>query len=143
MEVSTRETGVTVPAPRPVTVVIADDDAEFSGALREVIESRPELKLVGSATDANGAVELCRARRPDVAVLDLRMPGGGGAAAARRLAAASRGTKVIALSAYRNPRSVRQMTRAGAVAYLVKGDHSSGEIVDAILRAARPVAVGA
>lgn len=122
----------------PVTVLIADDDAEFSAAVREVIESRPRLRLVGSAVDAESAIQMCRRYQPDVAILDLRMPGGGGVAAARRLAVDCRRTRVIALSAFGDPRSVRQMTKAGAVEYLVKGRHSSTEIVEAILRTAHP-----
>lgn len=122
--------------PRPVTVVIADDDEEFSSALSELIASRSSLKLLGAASDTEGAIELCRHQQPDVAVLDLRMPGGGGVQVARSVARECAGTRVIALSAYLDPRSVREMVDAGAVEYLVKGAHSSAEIVDAILRAA-------
>lgn len=124
-------------AQRPVTVLIADDDPEFNAALRELIGSRAHLKLVASAHDTGGAIQLCRQHQPDVAIVDMRMPGGGGVPVARQVAAECPGTKVVALSAYRDPRSVREMMDAGAVEYLVKGNHSGLEIVAAILRAAR------
>lgn len=121
---------------RPVSVLIADDDPEFSAALSELIASQRALLLVGAAVDTGSAVALCKEQNPDVAIVDLRMPGGGGIPAARQIARACPRTKVIALSAYRDPRSVKEMVDAGAVEYLVKGADSSVEIVEAILRAA-------
>lgn len=123
-------------------MVIADDDAEFSGALKTLIDSRPSLRLIGSAVDVDSVIELCREHQPDVAILDLRMPGGGGVVAARRLAADCQRTRVVALSAYADRRSVRRMTKAGALEYLIKGRHSSADIVEAVLRAARSEAGG-
>lgn len=120
---------------REIRVLIADDDPEFSSALRELIASRPNLRLVGAASDTESAIELCRKRRPDVAILDLRMPGGGGVPAARQVASECPDTRVLALSAYRDSRSVNEMLDAGAVEYLVKGMHTTGEIVAAIARA--------
>ena len=69
-------------------ILIADDDANIREALRELLECEDGLAVVGVAEDAVQAVELAARERPDVAILDVKMPGGGGpmqpAASARR-----------------------------------------------------------
>src|SRR5581483_3017941 len=77
------------------------------------------------------ALALARARRPDVALVDVKMPGGGGVRAAREIIRVSPQTRVLALSAYEDRQTVLQMLAAGAVGYLVKGT-SPDEIVRAI-----------
>ena len=79
-------------------------------------------------------------RRPDVALVDFKMPAGGGPRVAREVSRSFPGTRVVALSAYEDQNSVFQMLRAGAVGYLVKGAPLV-EIVDTIRRAARGQAV--
>ena len=104
----------------PIRVLIADDDRGMRSVLEELIAADPEMEVVGSAEDADAAVELALARLPDVVVLDVRMPGGG-ASAARRVLAEAPGTSVVALSAHQDDASLRQMIAAGARSYLVKG----------------------
>src|SRR2546423_987971 len=118
-----------------ITVVLADDDRTFSAALQEVIVTAPELRLVGLAGDAAEAVALAERHRPDVAVLDVRMPGGG-VEAAREMRRCSPATSIIALSAYEDRDSVASMTGAGALQYLVKGRVTSDDVVLAIRQAA-------
>lgn len=117
----------------PIRVVIADDEPLMLKLLQHVIESTPDLRLVGSAEDAEGAIRLVDRYRPDVALLDVRMPGGG--LRATRLISSRWGTRVVALSAISDQLSVNAMLHAGAVAYLVKGG-SVEEILDAIISAA-------
>jgi DNA-binding NarL/FixJ family response regulator len=119
-----------------ITVVVADDDRTFSAALQEVIVTTPQLRLVGLACDATEAVALAERHRPDVVVLDVRMPGGG-VEAARELRRRSPATSIIALSAYEDRDNVASMAGAGAHQYLVKGRVTSDDVVRAIREAAR------
>src|SRR4051794_23003407 len=118
-----------------VRVLIAEDDEAVRLALASLIESEPGLVLVGEAANADEAIELASGVRPDVALIDVRMPRGGGARAARELKQCSPETKVIALSGSDDRSSVLEMLEAGSVGYLVKGG-SIQTIVDTIHRAA-------
>jgi EAL domain-containing protein (putative c-di-GMP-specific phosphodiesterase class I)/DNA-binding NarL/FixJ family response regulator len=123
-----------------ISVLIADEDPQLRPALAELIRSEPGLELVGAAEDANRAIELCEAHQPDVAVIDVKMPGGGGARAARCILEHSPQTKIVAYSAYDDRGVVLDMVRAGARSYLLKGT-PAGEVVAAVKRAARGEAV--
>ena len=118
-----------------IRVLIADDEAALRHAMGELVQAEPGLELAGSAADAAEAAALAGETRPNVAVLDVRMPGGG-LEAARLIAEASPETAVLALSAYEDRATVIAMLQAGAVGYLVKGVPPE-EIVDAIKRASR------
>ena len=122
--------------PETIRVLIADDEAEIRAALADLIAAEDSLELVGAARDAGEAVELAGANRPDVALLDVRMPGGGGLRAARGILRRSPETRVLALSAHQDRATVLQMLGAGAIGYLVKGV-AAEEIVVAIERAGR------
>jgi EAL domain-containing protein (putative c-di-GMP-specific phosphodiesterase class I)/AmiR/NasT family two-component response regulator len=104
-----------------VRVLIADDDANIRAALRELLESEEGIAVVAVTPDAGTAVEAAARERPDVAILDVKMPGGGGPRAARGILASSPETRIVALSAYGDRASILEMLRAGASAYLVKG----------------------
>jgi EAL domain-containing protein (putative c-di-GMP-specific phosphodiesterase class I) len=123
-----------------VRVVVAEDEANVRRALSDLIGGEAELELVGLAADADEAIAVIRRERPDVALVDFKMPGGGGPRVAREVSSTLPDTRVVALSAYEDRSSVFQMLRAGAVGYLVKGA-PVGEIVDTIQRAARGQAV--
>ncbi|MEX2275848.1 MAG: EAL domain-containing protein [Actinomycetota bacterium] len=119
-----------------IRVLIADDEGEVRSALADLIDAERALDLVGAAADADEAIELAIAQHPDVALVDVKMPGGGGARAAREIVRASPRTRVLALSAYEDRTTVLEMLRAGAVGYLVKGT-APEEIVASIGRAVR------
>ncbi len=112
-----------VPA-SPIRVLIADDEPALRGALADLFAHEDSLVLVGEAGDADQAIELADARRPDVAIVDVSMPAGGGPRAAREIIRVSPSTRVIALSAFDDRPTVLEMLRAGAVGYLVKGTAS-------------------
>jgi EAL domain-containing protein (putative c-di-GMP-specific phosphodiesterase class I)/DNA-binding NarL/FixJ family response regulator len=116
-------------------VLIADDQEVVRRALSELVASVDDLELVGAVEDADSAVALAECEQPDVAVLDVKMPGGG-ARAAQGIRECSPATQVVALSAYEDRSSVLDMVRAGAIGYLVKGT-SADEIVATIQRSAR------
>lgn len=120
----------------PVRVLIADDDPTLRESLGELINDEATLELAGIARDADEAVEIATATKPDVALLDVRMPGGGGPSATRRIKEQSPETVCVALSAYEDSGAVLEMLRAGVVGYLVKGATSIDEIVHTIALAA-------
>jgi EAL domain-containing protein (putative c-di-GMP-specific phosphodiesterase class I)/CheY-like chemotaxis protein len=118
-----------------ITVLIADDDRLVSQVLAATITAEPTLTLVGSVADAEAAIAAAVAERPDVAIVDVHMPGGGGVRAAREIKRRAPKTMVVALSAADDRATVVKMLEAGAIGYLVKGA-SAATIVESIERAA-------
>jgi diguanylate cyclase (GGDEF)-like protein len=108
-------------AERAIRLLVADDDPAIRLVLSALIGRHADLELVGEAEDAQQAIELAARRRPDVVVLDFDMPGGGGVAAAIAIREANPATRVVALSADGSPGAQYDMSRAGAVGYVVKG----------------------
>ena len=136
MEGTDRPDGGTARKARATTLVlVAEDERPLRDALTALVAGEPGFELAGGVGDAHAAIELAAAQSPDVALVDVRMPGGG-REAIRGIHEVSPGTRVVALSAYDDKATVFEMLRLGAVGYLVKGT-SPGEIVEAIRRAAR------
>lgn len=106
--------------PARTRVLIADDQEVIREALADMLASDPSVEVVGSAGDADEAIAMAIALRPDVALLDVRMPGGG-MRAAEGIVKGAPGTSIIALSAHSDRDSVFSMLQAGAHGYLVKG----------------------
>jgi len=104
-----------------VSVLICDDDRSVGVALKEVIDTQPDLSVAAIALDGVEAVALAREHAPAVAIVDVRMPGGGGAQAARAIREHSPGTQIVAYSAHNDDEAIEEMKRAGASVYLVKG----------------------
>jgi diguanylate cyclase (GGDEF)-like protein len=121
---------------RPIRLLIADDDAGVRTTIAAVAGREPTLELIGEAEDAEQAIELAERRRPDVVVLDLAMPGGGGVRAAQEILERLPDARVVALSADDSQAAMYDMTRAGAVGYVVKGAPPD-ELVRVIQSAAR------
>jgi PAS domain S-box-containing protein len=119
-------------ATRPVRILIVDDDVRLLSALADLIGDDDRLALVGAATNVAEAIVGSRREQPDVALVDVRMPDGGGERLTRVLAAISPRTRVIAHSAFADGSSVRDMVRAGAHGYLVKGE-AGVDVVQAVL----------
>lgn len=119
----------------PIRVLVADDHPAVRDALVRVIASSSGAMVAGAACDTEGAIGLAEKMRPDVALLDVRMPGGGGHQAAREIRRLSPETAVVALSAYCDRATVLRMLEGGAISYLSKSA-SAKEIIRAIRRAA-------
>ena len=119
-----------------VRVLVADDEAVLRAALADLVASDPGFQLVGAGRDADEAIELAAANHPDVALVDVRMPGGGGMRVVEEIHARSPRTRVLAHTAIDDRSTVVRMMQAGAVGYLVKGT-PPGEIIAAIRRAAK------
>lgn len=114
-------------------LIIADDDALARALIEAIVERDRELELVGSAEDAERAIQLAHEHQPDVAVLDWVMPGGGGETAAREILRRSPDTKIVALTA--------PDTHAIDVAE-VRGVLPKGAPPNELLRAIREAAAG-
>ena len=119
-----------------IRVLVADDEAAVRAFLAGIVGTAEELELVAAAVDAAEAVELTGVHRPDVAVIDVNMPGGGGPHATREIRLRSPNTRVLALSASHDHEAVMEMLRSGASGYVVKGAPVT-EILDGIREAAR------
>ena len=88
--------------------------------MRLMLESEPDLLVVGEAKDGQEAVELCRLHRPDLVVMDVRMPRLNGFEATRKIKEELYVTKVLIVSAYENVEFVSEAMRAGAEGYVMK-----------------------
>jgi len=119
-----------------VRVLLVDDQALFREALATLLATRPEIDVVGEAGDGAEAVRRAAGLKPDVVLMDLRMPVLDGVAATRRLRAEHPGIGIIALTTFDDDEDVFAAVRAGAVGYLLK-DVSSDRLVEAVLAAAR------
>ena len=120
----------------PVRVLLVDDQALFREALATLLEVRPEIDVVGEAGDGSEALRQAASTRPDVVLMDLRMPVLDGIAATRRLRTEQPDVKVLALTTFDGDEEVFAALRAGAVGYLLK-DVSGERLVEAVLAAAR------
>jgi DNA-binding NarL/FixJ family response regulator len=121
-----------------ISVVLADDDELTRTGLRLIIESDPDLTVVGEATDGQEAIHLARALRPDVVLMDIRMPGMDGLEATRRIVeAAEDGPRVLILTTFELDEYVFGALRAGASGFLLK--RSSPE---ALIEGIKVVAAG-
>jgi two-component system response regulator NreC len=118
-----------------IRVVLADDHVLVREGVAALLEQEADLSVVGQAKDADEAVALCTSLRPEVAVLDLSMPGGGVEAIAR-IVAASSGTRCLALTMHDDPAYLSAVIAAGGLGYLLKGA-ASEELVGAIRVVAR------
>jgi DNA-binding NarL/FixJ family response regulator len=120
---------------RPVRVVLADDQRLVRESLSTLLGLLDGIELVGNAADGREALELVETRRPDVVLMDLRMPRLDGIETIRRLRETHPDVRVIALTTFADDESVLGALRAGARGYLTK-DSGGDQIRDAILAVA-------
>jgi len=120
-----------------IRVIIADDHPVFRRGLRRVLEGSGEVDIVGEAADGRAALDCARRLRPQVAIVDLQMPGLHGLEVTRAIARDLPDTGVLVLTMSEDDATVWTALRAGARGYLLK---SAGE--EGIIRAVRAVAEG-
>jgi len=114
-----------------IKVLIADDHPIVREGLSATLSAEPDMTVVGEATNGIEAVEMSLATKPDVILIDLRMPVLDGATAMQRIRAQNRAVKFIVLTTYDTEEYVFKAIQAGAQSYLLK-DVPSDEIVEAI-----------
>ena len=119
-----------------VRVLLVDDQSLFRAGLRTLLSTRPELEIVGDAENGQAALELAAATRPDVVLMDLKMPVLDGVAATRQLRVQQPDIRIVALTTFEDDELVFECLRAGAVGYLLK-DAPIDRLVEAVLAAAR------
>ena len=120
----------------PVRVLLADDQALFREALATLLEVRPEIDLVGEAANGAEALDRVAELRPDVVLMDLRMPVLDGAGATAQITAAAPGTRVVVLTTYETDHDILRAVEAGATGYLLK-DTPREDLVAGVRAAAR------
>ena len=119
----------------PIRVVIADDHILVRQGIRAFLETYPDLRIVGEVEDAPGAVAVCAEQKPDVALVDMVMPGGG-IMATRDIRAVSPSTQVVLLTSFEDATQIVAAVRAGALSCLLKDIDADG-LADALRRAAK------
>ena len=119
-----------------VRVVIADDQELIRAGLRTVLDARPDLTVVGEAADGVEAVTVATRTRPDVVLMDVRMPRRDGIAATRDLVAAGNPARVVMLTTFDLDEHVYAALRAGASAFLLK-DTRPADLAEAVRVVAR------
>lgn len=120
-----------------VRVVLADDQPLVRSGLRVLVADNPDLEIVGEAATGAQAVQLVREQRPDVVLMDIRMPGMDGIDATRMITTGTGATRVVILTTFDDDDYVYAALRAGASGFLVKD-----MAVDDILAAIRVAAAG-
>ena len=116
-----------------IRVLLADDQALIRAGFRVLLEAADDIEVVGEAVNGDQAVELAKAERPDVILMDIRMPGTDGLTATSQIAAADAlsGVKVVILTTFETDEYVYQALRAGASGFLVK-DAEPEELIRAV-----------
>ncbi len=119
-----------------ISLLIIDDHALVRQGIRAFLELQPDLMVVGEADSGEAAVRMAAELAPDVALMDLVMPGIGGVEATRRVKQASPHTQVIVLTSYHEDEYIFPALRAGALSYVLK-DVGPDELAETVRRAAR------
>jgi DNA-binding NarL/FixJ family response regulator len=120
-----------------IRVLIADDQALVRGGFRMILEEQPDIEVIGEAADGRGAIEEARLRKPDVVLMDVRMPGMDGIEATRRLHDSDLGSRVLMLTTFDLDEYVYEAMKAGASGFLLK-NAPPDQLADAV----RTVAAG-
>jgi two-component system, NarL family, response regulator len=121
----------------PIRVLVADDHQVVRVGLRAIVQAEPDMEVVAEAADAAGAIASFRAHRPDVALLDLRMPGMSGPHVIAEIRREDPGARIIVVTSYDADEDVFRAMQAGARGFLLKDTFTEG-----ILEAIRTVHAG-
>lgn len=119
-----------------IDVVIVDDHELVRAGFRMILEGESDFRVTGEAGDAESGLRLIKQHRPDVALVDVHLPGASGLDLTERLHRADSPTRVVVLTAIENSRLPRRLLEAGAVGYLTKGCPAS-ELLTAVRKASR------
>ena len=118
-----------------IRLLIADDHALVRSGLRSMLEREPGIEIVGEARNGREAVELCRSLRPNLVLMDVRMPEMDGLEATRAIKRELPETGVLMVTMHENRDYMLEATKAGAAGYVLK-DASRNELISAVQRVA-------
>ncbi|MDO9379724.1 MAG: response regulator transcription factor [Nocardioidaceae bacterium] len=124
----------------PIRVLLADDQSLVRGALAALLDLEPDITVVAEVGRGDEVLEAARRERPDVALLDVEMPGVDGVAAARELVAELPSCRVLMVTTFGRPGYLRQAMAAGASGFVVK-DTPARQLADAVRRVAQGLRV--
>ena len=116
-----------------IRLLIADDHALVRSGLRSMLQREPGIEIVGEARNGREAVELCRSLRPDLVLMDVRMPEMDGLEATRAIKRELPETGVLMVTMHENRDYMLEATKAGAAGYVLK-DASRSELISAVRR---------
>ncbi len=124
---------MTAPAARgePIRILVVDDHPVVCDGLRALLDRQADMRVVGEAGDAAEALTAFRRLRPDVTLLDLRLPDRSGVEVLRDITAEFPGARVVVLTTFDGDEDIYRALRAGARGYLLK-DMFRGELIDAV-----------
>lgn len=120
----------------PIRIVLAEDHLLMRVGTRRILEEYPDLKVVGEADDGQQALDLIARLKPDIAILDIRMPKLNGIALVRRMKESSLNTKAIILTAYDDDDYILALMEIGAWGYLLKTVQAD-ELVESVRKVYR------
>ncbi len=121
-------------------IMLVDDQSLFREALRTLLSLQPDFEIVAEAENGERAVALAKVHRPDVILMDLRMPVLGGVEATRRLTQILPASRVVVLTTFEEDEEIFEALRAGAVGYLLKAC-SSDKLCESVRAAAKGASV--
>jgi DNA-binding NarL/FixJ family response regulator len=116
---------------KPIRILLCDDQALFRDGLRMLLSLHSDFEIVGEAENGEVAIQSTLLLKPNVILMDLRMPGMSGLEATRRIHANSTATRIIVLTTFREDEEIFEALRAGACGYLLK-DIPADQLADAI-----------
>ncbi|MCU0748208.1 MAG: response regulator transcription factor [Akkermansiaceae bacterium] len=116
---------------KSIRILLCDDQALFRDGLRMLLSLQPDFEIVGEAEDGDAAIQAAVRLKPDILLMDLRMPGMSGIEATRRVRSSCEQTRVIVLTTFREDEEIFESLRAGACGYLLK-DIPADQLADAI-----------
>jgi DNA-binding NarL/FixJ family response regulator len=125
---------------KKLRLLLVDDQSLFREALRTLLGLQADFDIVAEAENGERALELAKKYKPDVALMDLRMPVMGGVEATRRMAQASPGTRVVVLTTFDEDEEIFEAMRAGALGYLLKAC-SAEKLCESVRAAAKGATV--
>jgi len=125
---------------KKLRLLLVDDQSLFREALRTLLALQPDFEIVAEAENGERALALARAHKPDVILMDLRMPVMGGVEATRRIVQAVPGARVVVLTTFDEDEEIFEAMRAGALGYLLKAC-SADKLNESVRAAAKGTSV--